>query len=247
MMTIKTGLRLIDSHMTVPLQIDLCSNCHWVICGDSGSGKSYFLRELFDPLLDYQNELDIYVMDFKNSGDYSFMDDDHLAVGVECISMLNRFYERYKEIKEHNLEKRIICVFDEYAAYLTFLHGYDKSLEKRSADQVSEILMMGRRLGSSKHGGGAYFWCVVQRPDAAYFQTARDNFMVKIIMRDVTRSIRTMFEIEKEDIPPEHIAKTGHGIVLMGDTIYPIVVPTYDPDLMYAMLADKRRRYLSSI
>ena len=235
---IKIGMRILGKNNLFPLIFDLKTHPHLIFNGPSGSGKSYCLKYVIFSLLKYQNEIEIYCCDFKNSGDYEFMDEGHLSVGIECLDMLNKIYERYEEIKEKNLSNIVLCIFDEYAAFITWLTNADKKQGKEIMDKVSEMLMMGRKL--NKSGGGAYMWTVLQRPDATYFGTARENYFVKIIMRDVTRSIRTMLEIDEEEIPSEHIAKPGHGIAMIDDEIYAFIVPTYNEQQMNAMLKAKR-------
>lgn len=235
---IKVGYRKAGS-VLIPFYISLISNPHWLICGPSGSGKSYLLKYLFWSLLQL-TELEIFCCDFKNSGDYSFLDADHLAVGMACTDMLSRFYKRYTEIKESNQPNRILLVFDEWAAYSMWVEGYDKKVAKISRDQIAEVLMMGRKLGSNC--GGAYIWTVLQRPDAVYFGSSRDNYFVKIIMKDITKSIRTMLDLEEDDIPAEHVTRPGHGVCILDDSLYPIVVPTYDAAAMDTLLTAKRER-----
>ena len=235
---IKVGYR-IAGNVLIPFYISLISNPHWLICGPSGSGKSYLLKYLFWSLLQL-TELEIFCCDFKNSGDYSFLDADHLAVGMACTDMLSRFYKRYTEIKESNQPNRILLVFDEWAAYSMWVESYDKKVAKISRDQIAEVLMMGRKLGSNC--GGAYIWTVLQRPDAVYFGSSRDNYFVKIIMKDVTKSIRTMLDLAEDDIPAEHIARPGHGVCILDDSIYPIVVPTYNAVAMDALLTAEREQ-----
>ena len=235
---IKVGFRVVGNNNFIPLVFDLGVLPMVLVVGPSGSGKSYLLKFIFASLLKLQDMIEIYCLDFKNSGSYDFMDKDHLSVGSECVEMLDRVYQRYEYIKSNNLPNVILCVFDEYAAFITWLNGYDKQRGKRAMDQVQEILMMGRRLNSNN--GGAYMISCLQRPDASYFGTARDNYFVKIIMKDVTRSIRTMLELEEEDIPSEHIAKPGHGVMIVDDEVYAFVVPTYDEGKMDAMLTAKR-------
>ena len=237
MFPIKIGMKVVGNNL-LPMVFDLTRNCHVLICGRSGTGKSYALKLIFRSLLDYQDRIDIFCLDFKNSGDYSFMDPPHLSYGKQCVEMLNDIYERFVEIKEKNLPTRILVCFDEYAAFLHFLNGVDKKLGKKAMDQVSEILMMGRRL--NQNGGAVYMWTVLQRPDAEYFGNSRENYMVKIVMCDITRSIRTMLEIDEAVIPKEHVAKPGHGIVVVDDQVYAFVVPVYDEAKMTAMLKAKR-------
>lgn len=242
MFQIKLGMQLVGNSL-IPLSFQLSKEVHGLIVGESGSGKSYLVKYMFSSLLKYQDQIEIFCMDFKNSGDYEFMDSDHLSVGKDCIEMLDRFYRRYMEIKEKNLSEKIICVFDEYAAFITWLANYDKKIAKQAMDQVSEILMMGRRIGDN---GGAYMWTVLQRPDASYFGTARENYFIKIVMGNVSRSIRTMLEIDEDDIPKSHVAKTGHGIAIIGDEIHSFIVPRFDEKRMNAMLKAKRKRSLKA-
>ena len=238
MNSIKLGFRLIGT-IKSSLTLTLERYPHWLICGPSGSGKSYLTKYLFWSLSKI-DDLEIFCCDFKNSGDYSFVDEDHLAVGKDCPSMIQRFYDAYLQIKEANLPHRILLVFDEWAAYCLWAEAYDKKLAKESKDQIAEVLMMGRRLGSNN--GGAFIWTVLQRPDAAYFGSSRDNYFVKIIMKDVTKSIRTMLDVSDDDVPVEHIVKPGHGVCFLDDAIYAFVVPQYDSKAMDALLTAKRQR-----
>ncbi len=235
---IKVGYRIVGNN-TVPLTLSISILPHWLICGPSGSGKSYLLKFLFWSL--FKNAIEIHVCDYKCSGDYDgFMDTEHFAVGKDCIEMIERFYYRYKEIKEKNLPDKIMLVFDEWAAFCLWAEGVDKRGAKDMKDKISEILMMGRRLGSN--GGGAYIWTVLQRPDAAFFGSSRENYFVKIVMKEITKSIRMMLDLEESDIPVEHIAVTGHGICVLENAIYPFVVPSYDPEAMNALLKAERER-----
>lgn len=239
MYQIKVGLRIIGQNTLAPLSFDLSRFCHVMITGSSGSGKSYALKYIFSSLLKYQKSLNIYCLDFKNSGFYSsWMDAEHMSTGKSCIDMLELIYNKYIEIKENNLPEIIVCICDEYAAMVTWAINYDKKLGKKIMDMTSEMLMMGRCLNSNN--GGVYIWTVLQRPDAAYFGSSRDNYFVKIIMGEVTRSIRTMLEIEEDSIPTEHIAKRGHGVMIIDDSVYAFIVPTYNMVQMDAMLKAKR-------
>ncbi|MCR5357824.1 MAG: DUF87 domain-containing protein [Lachnospiraceae bacterium] len=235
---IRIGFRLIGSSK-IPISLSLTKYPHWLICGPSGSGKSYLVKYLIWHLLRL-SMVELFVADFKNSGDYEYMDPDHLAVGMECIDMIRRFYKRYNEIKEANMEDRIILIFDEWAAYCLWAESCDKKMAKETKDMIAEILMMGRKLGSN--GGGAYIWTVLQRPDAAYFGGSRENYFVKIIMKDVTKSIRMMLDLDEKDIPAEHMVMPGHGVCVMDNAIYAFIVPSYDNTAMEALLKAERER-----
>lgn len=235
---IKVGFRVIGN-TRIPFFLSLYCYPHWLITGSSGSGKSYCVKYLMWSLLKI-SDLEIFCCDFKNSGDYSFISDDHLAVGIDCAAMIDGFYKRYIAIKEANLPSKILLIFDEWAAFCLWAEGSDKKLAKETKDKISELLMMGRRLGSK--GGGAFIWTILQRPDAAYFNSSRDNYFVKIVMRDVTKSIRSMLDIDADEIPPEHIALPGHGVCFTDNTVYPFIVPSYDPVAMDSLLTAERER-----
>ncbi|WP_026498464.1 FtsK/SpoIIIE domain-containing protein [Butyrivibrio sp. WCD2001] len=236
MSTIKIGYRIIGNS-SIAFSFNLEKYPHLLIVGASGSGKSYETTYLLSSL--FETDCEVFCLDFKNSGDYDFVDSSHLSYGKDCIDMLDKFYGRFIEIKEKNLSDKIVCVFDEYAAFLIWLTSFDKKLAKKAMDQVAEILMMGRRIGKN---GGAYMWTILQKPNAEYFGNARENYFVKIVMGEVSRSIRTMLEIDEVEIPQEHISRTGHGIVMIDDCIYAFIAPTYDVWLMNAMLTAKRKR-----
>ena len=237
-MNVKVGFKLIGKSL-VPLSVDLSSNPHWLICGSSGSGKSYLTRYLIWSLKKIP-EVDLYICDFKNSMDYlGYVSEDKYAVGADCINLLNKFYDRYLSIKNNNLPDKILMLYDEWAAFCIWCEQYDKKVSKQCIDKLSECLMLGRKLGSN--GGGAYIFSIMQRPDATYFGSARANYFVNIVMKDVNKSIRTMLDISEEDIPANHVARTGHGILIQqGKDIIPFIVPTYNAEKLDNLLRAKR-------
>lgn len=238
-MDIKIGYRILGT-LNIALTVDLEKNPHWLICGDSGSGKSYLLRYIFYSLKQIRKPDCLYIADFKNSGDYDgFVPEENYAAGPDCVELVNRYYERYQEIKENNLSDKILLVFDEWAGFCIWSEGYDKKISKQAKDQMSEILMMGRKLGSN--GGSAGVFTVLQRPDSVYFANSRNQYFIQIVMRDVNKSIRTMLEIDQEDIPTEHKAIPGHGILLeSGKDPIAFIVPTYDEQGLTDLLKAKQ-------
>lgn len=237
-MDIQVGFTPIGTS-NLPLIINLETNPHWLIVGSSGSGKSYLTRYLIWSLKKYHN-LKLYICDFKNSGDYDgYVPEEYFATGKDCVDLLYAFYEQYSLIKENNLSEKILLIFDEWAAFCIWAEQQDKKLSKKIIDILSEILMMGRKLGSAN--GGAYIFSIMQRPDATYFGSARANYFINIVMKDVNKSIRLMLDITEDEIPPLHIAKTGHGILIQqGDDIIPFIVPTYDEKKLNILLKSKR-------
>ncbi len=234
---INIGYRVVGRTL-IKIVFNLLQYPHLLIVGNSGSGKSYTLKLAFNSLLDYQDILDIYCADFKNSGDYEFMDSDHLAVGKECTNLFDTVYNRFIDIRDNNLPDIVVFVFDEWAAYCNMIQNTDKKLYTSIMNRFAEMLMMGRRLGSN--GGAVCIWTVLQRPDSYMFNGCRENYFIEIVMKDVTKAIRTMLDIDEDEIPSDYTPRTGHGIMLIDDNIYSLVIPTYDMARMNAMLKAKR-------
>ena len=56
------------SEIAVPIQLNIKTYCHALICGSSGSGKSYALLFLLKQLLD--EDVCLFLLDPKNSEDF---------------------------------------------------------------------------------------------------------------------------------------------------------------------------------
>lgn len=223
---IKVGYRIIGSAY-VPVVIDLFKNGHWLIVGDSGSGKSVLTTYLLNSLLNIEN-LILYVADFKASGDYDCIS-EHYATFTDCIKLVDDFYEHFQRIKKHKTGEHILLIFDEYASCCLSIQ--DKKVLTKLQNQISEILMQGRCLPG---GGSAFTWQILQRPDAEYFSHgSRQNYFVTIVMKEIGKSTRLMLDIDEDDIPAEHIAETGHGIIVQtGKPIYAFIVPFVNLDAL---------------
>ncbi len=108
-------------NLRVPLYVDAEKNPHWTICGSSGSGKSYLtLMLLRNLLLEHQDDIKLWFMDFKNSSDFSFMNGySYYYAGADCAEGLEDFYQEYLQVKDGRITdgKLRIMIFDEWAGF----------------------------------------------------------------------------------------------------------------------------------
>ena len=219
----------------VPLTISIRNQVHMNICGNSGSGKSYFCLFLLNQLQKYAT--DIYIADYKNTGDYEQITSDY-AVGADCVTLFQKYYERYQAIKLGEEKGRIWFVWDEMAGNLLWLEGQDKKLVQDIKSKMGEILMMGRALA----GGAAGLVTVLQRPDSNnYSSGSRENYHVKILLGMSSVESRKMMGFLSDEIPKDFKAGVGKGLVMTDENPFPVAftVPQIDKDKLTKLLQKK--------
>ena len=64
-----------ETGLKIPIQLDLSDHCNLLLTGCSGSGKSYALLYLLGSVLKSNEDIEIFFCDFKNSYDFSFLED----------------------------------------------------------------------------------------------------------------------------------------------------------------------------
>lgn len=206
----------------VTTDISLKTNSHILICGMSGSGKSYLTNQIFARICDKGGK--VYFADYKQDDTFS-----HLR-NCKRYYPYNNTLQALDEVYEilHNRQsgvdlskEPVTLIWDEYIANVLSLLSIDKKKAEIVMRKVSEILMLGRSLG-------VRLVCSCQRPDAAAFPTgSRLNYGVIIILGAAIKSIYEML------IPKEYIDnigdrkfKTGEGIVLLqGSQMHFLKVP----------------------
>ena len=117
-----------------PLEYPFESHPHALICGCSGSGKSYStLYELSQFIFDsYIRGIKpiVYVCDFKNSEDFQFLTGYPLYyVGNECYEGMEEFYQQFTVTRQNGIVdkgQRHLMVFDEYASAVSYYQSQDK-------------------------------------------------------------------------------------------------------------------------
>lgn len=211
---------LIYKGLKVLVSVNLTQRPGLAIVGNSGSGKSYFLRRFLAALESKYPDAIVYVLDFKNV-DYAFASGSkNLFVYDKTKDGLNQFYETFHmRLKgEDNSRTPRIIIIEEMASMLSF---YDKKTAEVMKSQIAEIILMGRALG-------VIAIISSQRLDAELFKNSgiRDSISTTIALGNIS-------EISKEMIAPglKHLMKdyrargSGYLITDNGTKVFKIVVP----------------------
>ena len=201
----QTGLK-------IPIVHDISSHCHLLITGGSGSGKSYALLYLLGMLLKDSPNTIIYFCDFKNSYDFSFLENyRYYYAGNDCYDGIMSFYQAFSNARINRDNKtRHILICDEYPSFINYLQMQDKANKTKFTNDIlaaiSEILMLGRGIQFS-------CWIITQRADSTLFNNgSRDNFMIIIGLGRMSREQKGMV-FSGEDIP-DNIYQQGEGLIL---------------------------------
>lgn len=206
----------------ITTEVSTNTNSHTLICGMSGSGKSYLTNQIFARLCMFGGK--VYFADFKQDDSFT-----HLR-GCPRYYPYDKTLEALDEVYTilHNRQSGadtsrefVTLIWDEYIANVLSLLSTDKKKAENVMRKVSELLMLGRSLA-------VRLICSCQRPDAAAFPTgSRLNYGVIIIVGAAIKSIYEML------IPKEYIElmgnrqfKVGEGVVLLqGTKMHFIKVP----------------------
>ena len=201
-----------ETGLKIPIQLDLSDHCNLLLTGCSGSGKSYALLYLLGSVLKSNEDIEIFFCDFKNSYDFSFLEDyPHYYSGDNCYDGITEYYRVFCSARQQReFTKKHLLICDEYPALVNYLQGQDKLNKTKYASEVlsaiSELLCLGR-------GIQFYTWIVTQRADNSLFANgARDNFMLVIGLGRLSTEQKGML-FSGEELP-ERIYKKGEGILL---------------------------------
>lgn len=201
-----------NTGLKIPIQLDLSDHCNLLLTGCSGSGKSYALLYLLGSVLKSNEDIEIFFCDFKNSYDFSFLEDyPHYYSGDNCYEGITEYYRVFCSARQkRDFAKKHLLICDEYPSLVNYLQGKDKANKTKYASDVlsaiSELLCLGR-------GIQFYTWIVTQRADNSLFANgARDNFMVVIGLGRLSKEQKGML-FSGEELP-ERIYKKGEGILL---------------------------------
>lgn len=201
------------SEIAVPIQLNIKTYCHALICGSSGSGKSYALLYLLKQLL--EEDICLFLLDPKNSEDFKFFEGyEHYYSADDCYQGFKDYYNIFTQARKTMLsDKRYVLICDEYPAFILQLKAQDGLNKTKMASEIlsinSELLMLGR--GVAKGFG---VWTVCQRPMATVFsEGSRDNYMVSINLGRLSKETKQML-FSDEDIPEDVIFEKGEGLLL---------------------------------
>lgn len=153
-----------------------------LVIGATGTGKTVALKILMSKITKIPNAK-IWLLDFKQFDFRAFAGAHHYYGYMGCVQGLNDFYEAFKRQQEAGeAAGPNYLIIDEWGAFIM-------ALEKKEAEQLkrklAELLMLGRAY--------QFFPIVgVQRPDAAYFASARDNFQTCLALGNLSPEGRRM-------------------------------------------------------
>lgn len=211
----------------VPVTIDAStkSNSQTIICGMSGSGKSYLTNQYFARIcLHGGDDSVVYFADFKQDDSFAHLRNCPRYYPYDrTLEALDIVYDimHKRQSGEDDSRYFVTLVWDEYMANILSLLGTEKKKAEAVMHKVSEIIMLGRSLA-------VRLVIACQRPDASAFpQGSRLNFGVIIIVGALIESIYSML-MPKELI--EQVGNrefhTGEGVMLwQGAELHFIKVP----------------------
>jgi hypothetical protein len=209
-----------------PVTIDTSpkTNSHMLICGMSGSGKSYCQSGLFAKLYMDSPNGEFHFADYKGDDSFAYLRNCPRYYSyqntLEALDIVHsRLYARMSG--EDGGRHTVTLLWDEYMAHILALLNEDKKQAAVVMNKVSEILLMGRSMS-------VRLITSMQRPDAIAFPAgSRLNYGVVIVLGAAIRSIYEMLLPDfTEQIQGRQFGQ-GEGVVLLqGSQLHFIKVPT---------------------
>ena len=211
-----------------PISIDLSpkSNSHILLCGMSGSGKSYLEHQLLGRLIKAERtrEGEYFFSDYKGDDTFSYLQGcSRYFTYKSTLQALNIVHARLlaRQSGEDATRHPITLIWDEYMAQALNLISEDKKAAAVVMGKVSEILLLGRSLS-------VRLIVVCQRPDALAFPAgSRLNYGVVVVLGAAVRSIYEMLLPDHmEQVKGRQFAR-GEGVILLqGSELRFLKVPT---------------------
>ena len=197
----------------MPITIDLSpdKNSHILLCGMSGSGKSYLENQILAKLALAEPDGEIYFADYKQEDSFAYLRGcPRYYPYKDTLKALDIVYGRLlaRQSGEDASRNPVALVFDEYTAQVLSMSS-DKKAAAVVMNKVSEILMLGRSLS-------VRISISCQRPDALAFPAgSRLNYGVVVVLGAVVRSTYEM-------LLPDHMEQVkgrqfgrGEGVALL--------------------------------
>lgn len=199
----------------VPISIDLSpkTNSHILLCGMSGSGKSYLENQILAKLALAEPEGKLYFADYKQDDSFFHLrqcpryypyKDTLKALDIVHGHLLAR---QSGEDASRNLIP-VTLAWDEYMAQILAMSS-DKKAASVVMGKVSEILMLGRSLS-------VRIAISCQRPDALAFPAgSRLNYGVVVVLGAAVRSIYEMLLPDFVAVVKGRQFGRGEGVALL--------------------------------
>lgn len=211
-----------------PITIDISpsENSHNLLCGMSGSGKSYMEHQLLTRLIQAERDRggEYYFADYKGDDSFSYLRECPRYYSYkDTLKALDIVHSRLiaRQSGEDTSRNPVTLIWDEYMVQALNMTSEDKKAATVMMNKVSEILLLGRSLS-------VRLIVSCQRADAVAFPAgSRLNYGVVCV---VGAAIRSIYEM----LLPDHMEQTkgrqfgrGEGVILLqGSTLRYIKVPT---------------------
>lgn len=236
----------IDAATTIPITSAL-------ICGSTGSGKSYavysFVLQLLAKTFFGGDCAHIYYADPKMSGLFALghtLSPERTGSTISEIGdLLEDFYSEMLHRRELMLdrlaEKGIdsdykdfgfapyVLIIEEYSSFASLLTTADKVTRDRTNSLIKNFVQMGRQLGF-------FVWIIMQKSDASTLPTdIRTNLPFKVVLGNATdTTYLTAFELTEKEIPKQSF-KVGEGLYSTnGSPLRSCTFPKLDFDILEA-------------
>lgn len=229
---------IIDKLLSVPIT-------HTLICGSTGSGKSYFTYLLILYMYVNNKMYELYFADPKQSGVFvigNSINNSKTAGTIDSIIELLRSYHCMLEKRKNLMKKKLtkskkidasafdfklkshVLIFDEYLAFSKALSNYDKKTRDEVNSIFSDIVLMGRQCGF-------YIIIIMQSSHASDLSAQiRDNLIFKVVLGQAERStLEVAFGASAASDIPKYKCGAGQGFyTYQGITIKPrmLAIPT---------------------
>lgn len=207
----------------VRIEISPQTNSHILICGMSGSGKSYLEHRLMGLIAKMEPDAEMYHADYKGDDTFSYLRDCPCAFTYKnTLQALDSVYSRLvaRQSDEDTSRNPVVLVWDEYMAQALSLISEDKKAAAVVLKKVSEILLLGRSLS-------VRFITVCQRPDALAFPAgSRINYGAVVVLGAAVKSIYEMLLPDfKDDVQGRRFGRGEGVVVLQGSDLRFIKIP----------------------
>lgn len=168
----KTRIRIGETFLDEPVELDLANTPHTLITGATGSGKSILQRLVAAHALLHKDEIELYGIDLKRVelSPYFLDSRENLATTLDdALSILDKLdrsiQERCEALKSGMESKAIYLMVDELGMllYSSGIKTEEGRLEDAKRLIIRENLLRFARLGRSV---GLYLFLGTQRPDA---------------------------------------------------------------------------------
>jgi len=198
----------------IPITTDISpkTNTHMLICGMSGSGKSYFENALFAKLIMAEPDGEYHFADYKGDDSFAYLRGcSRYYAYKNTLKALDAVYARLnaRQSGEDESNHPVTFIWDEYMANTLKLASEDKKAAAVVMNKVSEILLLGRSLS-------VRLITAMQRPDAIAFPAgSRLNYGVVIVLGAAIKSIFDMLLPDYMEQVKGRVFGQGEGVVLL--------------------------------